>query len=97
MTGTYSVKAPQQDNYPGSICAVWAEFVEDGIVLEYHIVVNEKLQAPGGLRRVLRQKMCYLNRYWESDWQKLTENDLDKLLEQVNFVWSIDKSNADDI
>ena len=59
------------------------------------IVVNEKLQAPRELRRVLRQKMYYLNRYWENDLQKLTENDLDKLLGQVNFVWSIDKANSE--
>ena len=59
------------------------------------IVVNEKLQAPRELRRILRQKMYYLNRFWENDWQKLTENDLDKLLGQVNFVWSIDKSNSE--
>ena len=59
------------------------------------ITVNEKLQAPRELRRTLRQKMYYLNRYWENDWQKLTENDLDKLLGQVNFVWSIDKNNSE--
>ena len=59
------------------------------------IVVNEKLQAPRELRRTLRQKMYYLNRYWENDWQKMTENDLDKLLGQVNFVWSIDKNNSE--
>ena len=39
--------------------------------------------------------MYYLNRFWENDWQTLTENDLDKLLGQVNFVWSIDKSNSE--
>ena len=59
------------------------------------IVVNEKLQAPRELRRILRQKMYYLNRFWENDWQKLTENELDKLLGQVNFVWSIDKTNSE--
>ena len=59
------------------------------------IVVNEKLQAPRELRRILRQKMYYLNHFWENDWQKLTENDLDKLLGQVNFVWSIDKRNSE--
>ena len=59
------------------------------------IVVNEKLQAPRELRRILRQKMYYLNRFWENDWQKLTENELDKLLGQVNFVWSIDKKNTE--
>lgn len=59
------------------------------------IVVNEKLQAPRELRRILRQKIYYLNRFWENDWQKLTENDLDKLLGQVNFVWSIDKTNSE--
>ena len=59
------------------------------------IVVNEKLQAPRELRRILRQKMYYLNRFWENDWQKLTENDFDKLLGQVNFVWSIDKRNSE--
>ena len=59
------------------------------------VVVNEKLQAPRELRRILRQKMYYLNRFWENDWQKLTENDFDKLLGQVNFVWSIDKRNSE--
>ena len=59
------------------------------------ITVNEKLQAPRELRRTLRQKMYYLNRFLENDWQKLTENDLDKLLGQVNFVWSIDKANSE--
>ena len=39
--------------------------------------------------------MYYLNRFGENDWQKLTENNLDKLLGQVNFVWTIDKANSE--
>jgi RNA-directed DNA polymerase len=59
------------------------------------ITVNEKLQAPRKLRRELRQKMYYINCYWEKDWHILTENNLDKLLGSINFVWSIDKENLE--
>ena len=59
------------------------------------LVVNEKLQAPRELRRKLRQEMYYLNRYWESEWRKLTPEHLASLLGQVNFVWSIDRDNAE--
>ena len=59
------------------------------------IVVNEKLQAPRDMRRTLRQKMYYLNRYWNRDWQKFSENDCDKLLGKVTFVWSLDKGNEE--
>ena len=59
------------------------------------LVVNEKLQAPRELRRKLRQEMYYLNRYWESEWRKLTPEHLDSLLGQVNFVWSIDRDNTE--
>ena len=59
------------------------------------LVVNEKLRAPRELRRKLRQEMYYLNRYWETECRKLTAERLESLLGRVNFVWSIDRDNAE--
>ena len=59
------------------------------------LVVNEKIQAPRTLRRELRQRMYYLNRFWEKEWRRLTEEQLESLLGKINFVWNIDRGNAE--
>ena len=59
------------------------------------LVVNEKIQAPRTLRRELRQRMYYLNRYWESEWRQLTGEQLAALLGKINFAWDIDRTNAE--
>ena len=59
------------------------------------LVVNEKLHAPRELRRDLRQEMYYLNKFWETEHQKITEERLDSLLGKINFVWNIDRDNAE--
>ena len=59
------------------------------------ITVNQKLSAPKSLRKRLRQRMYYLNHFWEKDWHRLTEEELNNLLGLVNFVWSIDRENQE--
>ena len=59
------------------------------------LVVNDKLQAPRRMRRKLRQEMHYLNRFWENEWRDLTSERLNSLLGKVNFVWNIDRDNAE--
>lgn len=59
------------------------------------LVVNEKIQAPREFRRGLRQEMYYLNRFWEKEWHGLTDERLDSLLGKINFVWNIDRGNAE--
>ena len=59
------------------------------------ITVNQKLSAPKSLRKKLRQRMYYLNHFWETDGYKLTEAELNNLIGKVTFVWSVDRENPE--
>ena len=59
------------------------------------VVVNEKLNAPREARRLIRQKMYYLNKHWEHEWRNLDEHSLKILLGKVNFIWDLDRENPE--
>ena len=59
------------------------------------VVVNEKLNAPREVRRLIRQKMYYLNKHWEHEWRNLDEHSLKVLLGKVNFIWDLNRKNPE--
>ena len=59
------------------------------------LVVNETVNAPRDMRRAVRQKMYYLNKFWEKEWRKLDDHTLNVLLGQVNFIWDLKRENRE--
>jgi len=59
------------------------------------VVVNSKVSAPREARRTLRQKMYYLDKYWEREWKNLDEHSLNVLLGKANFIWDLDRDSPE--
>ncbi len=59
------------------------------------LVVNDNVGVPREEKRRLRQRMYYLNKHWEAEFRELDEPALDALLGQANFIWDMDRGNAE--